>query len=240
MGEADHFLKSLLYNQIPLTAFFNRRTVLAFFALFVGFILVTFVIPFFALIRNRKPLEVTIQLTIALAFFFLATLCATPLIKCFGSKPITFISLALATGACFLLSKGSSDKDLTVNADDNTLTKMIKAAVSFLDGAIIGYLLICIAIAFLTVASLDEVLQGTENTLLRTKFVEASNLHLFVESAFMVLAIIQVAHVLGPIIGGLINTGSGMSLTCIYMGIFGAASLLIYVIFAIYVYCTVH
>ena len=45
------FIKSLLYSQIPITAYFNYRTVLACFAIFIGYILITFLMPFFALIR---------------------------------------------------------------------------------------------------------------------------------------------------------------------------------------------
>ena len=66
----------------------------------------------------------------------------------------------------------------------------IKSALFISDSAIAGYLLICLAIAFLTIASLDEVLAGTGNKLLRTKFVDASNLNLFVESAFMIQALV--------------------------------------------------
>ena len=45
---------------MPLTAYLNRRAVLAFFALIVGFVLVTFVLPFFALIHDRTSYEVSI------------------------------------------------------------------------------------------------------------------------------------------------------------------------------------
>ena len=71
--------------------------------------------------------------------------------------------------------------------------------------------MICIAIAFLTISSIEEVLTGTENKLLRTKFNDASNIHLFVESAFLVIALVRVAHVIGPVTGGLVNTQLGMS-----------------------------
>lgn len=71
---ADNMIRSLLYNQVPLTAFLNRRTLLAFFALSVGFILVTFVLPFFALIRSRKSYEVSVQMTAALGVFFFSSL----------------------------------------------------------------------------------------------------------------------------------------------------------------------
>ena len=100
--------------------------------------------------------------------------------------------------------------------------------------------MICIAIAFLTVASLEEVLNGTENTLLRTKFSKASNLHLFVESAFMVHALMQMANVFGPILGGLINTAVGMQGACEKMGIVGIYAMGIYLILALIVSCTVH
>ena len=46
---------------------------------------------------------------------------------------------------------------------------------SFTDECFIGYLLICVSIATLAICSLEEVLAGTENKLVRTKFIEASN-----------------------------------------------------------------
>ena len=120
------------------------------------------------------------------------------------------------------------------------IAKLLKAAIFFTDGAISGYLLICVSIAFLTIASLEEVLAGTENKILHTKFVDASNMHLFVESAFLVHSLILAAHVIGPIMGGAINTMEGMQDTCIDMGIFGSVCLVIYLVFAIFVWCTVH
>lgn len=58
--EADDFIKALLYNQVPMTSFFNRRTMLALFALLSGFLLITFIWPFFALIKGRKSFEVAV------------------------------------------------------------------------------------------------------------------------------------------------------------------------------------
>ena len=160
---------------------------LAFFAILVGFTLVTFVWPFFALIRNRKSYEVSIQLTLALAAFFLAALMAERIKTWIGARTITFASLAMATGACFVLSYDTqnTDTDLDVR-NKNAASAFAFTALYIYDNAIFGYLLICLSIAFLTIASLDEVLRGTENKLLRTKFDRASNMHLFVESAFMV------------------------------------------------------
>ena len=172
-SEADNFIRALLYNQIPITAFFNRRTMLALFALMVGFLLITFIWPFFALIKGWKSLQVSLQLSAALLVFFISSLLASALMRCVGSKSLTFISLALATGGCFLLSTSSlkAGNDSTVDKQ----TSLVNALLLFTDTAIIGYLLISIAIAFLTIASLDEVLSGTANKLLMTKFSEASN-----------------------------------------------------------------
>lgn len=75
---------------------------------------------------------------------------------------------------------------------------------------------------------------------MRTKFNEAANSHLFAESVFMVLALVQLMHVIGPIIGGLINAEVGMSTTCLSMAYMGMGCLVLYVVFAIFVYCTVH
>lgn len=238
---ADKFIKSLLYNQVPLTAFLNRRAMLAFFALIVGFILVTFFLPFFALIHNRDPYEVSIQLTVAFAVFFIASIVGTYLIQCIGPKRITAISLMLATGACFLLGiEADVDK---VESKDSTLTatqRIIDTLSSFSDTAIAGYLLIVIAIALLTMASLEEVLSGTENKLLRTRFANASALHLFVESVFMVYTVMQLAHIIGPIIGGLLNTDLGMTESCLVMGSIGAGTVVLYVILGLWVHCTLY
>ena len=198
--------------------------------------------PFFALVRQRKSFEVSVQLAGALSIFLLASLCATTLMRCIGAKNITFVSLALATGACFILGKEDLSQEDTQNVDtgNQTASNILNSLLQFADNAIFGYLLICVSIAFLTIASLEEVLSGTENKLLRTKFIEASNMHLFVESAMMVHAIMQLAHVIGPILGGLINTLVGMTSACVIMGYFGAGALVFYLIFALFVYCTVH
>ena len=232
-----------MYNQVPLTAFLNRRAILAFFALNVGFILITCVLPFFALIKHRDSYEVSIQLTVALAFFILASLLGVKLMNCLGTKMITFMSLIFATGACFLLSQETltqEDNRKIVVSSSEALEKMVNMIYLFSDTAIAGYLLICISIAFLTIASLQEILSGTENKLLRTKFSNASNLHLFVESAFTVYNVVQFAHVIGPILGGLINSEFVMKTTCVFMGWIGFGAIFVYLLFGIFVYCTVH
>ena len=188
----------MLYNQVPLTAFLNRRTILAFFALTVGFLLVTFVHPFFALIRSRKSYEASIQLTGALFVFFMASILAKCLLRLIGAKKITFLSLALATCACYILSlekdgqTGTDDSHHLIKIEGNeTLTEAIRIATFYSDrSTIAGYFLICVSISLLTIASLEEVLAGTENKLLKTKFNEASNLNLFVESTYIVICLI--------------------------------------------------
>ena len=117
---------------------------------------------------------------------------------------------------------------------------IVNTLLNLVDRDIIGYLLICISIAFLTISSLEEVLAGTENALLRTKFIEASNMHLFVESALMVHALVQIAHVVGPILGGMINSAVGMSKACTLLGYVGVGALVIYQALALWVFCTIH
>jgi len=112
--------------------------------------------------------------------------------QCLGPKRITFLSLCLATGACFLLGMENNleAEEREVNKENVGMRRIIDTIMIFTDHAIAGYLLIVLAIAFMTIASLEEVLCGTENKLLRTKFLNASNLHLFVESAFMLYAVL--------------------------------------------------
>ena len=47
-------------------------------------------------------------------------------------------------------------------------------------------------------------------------------------------------HVIGPIMGGLVNSYVGMSQTCLSMGYVGAGSIFLYLVFALFVYCTLH
>mmetsp|Transcript_42874 Transcript_42874/g.56697 ORF Transcript_42874/g.56697 Transcript_42874/m.56697 type:complete len:185 (+) Transcript_42874:647-1201(+) len=162
---------------------------------------------------------------------------------CTGPKRFTTLSLILATGACFLLGLEANldqkDKD-PVDPSETGMRRAIDTIVMLADNAILGYMLILISIALLTIASLEEVLSGTENKLLRTKFVNASNLHLFVESTFMVYAIVQFAHIIGPIIGGMLNTELGMAKSCQMMGWIGAFAIFLYLGFALWVHCTLY
>ena len=56
----------------------------------------------------------------------------------------------------------------------------------------------------------------------------------------MVHTLVQVAAVIGPILGGVINSNTGMQRTCFVMSIAGAVSMAFYLVFAIFVWCTVH
>ena len=78
--------------------------------------------------------------------------------KWVGPKSITWLSLSLAIVACVILSK--TDTDASNEADplklgDNLawLEKPLEGIIFYYDGAIAGYLLICIAAAFLSTAS---------------------------------------------------------------------------------------
>ena len=226
---------------MPLTSFINRKAVLAFLALLIGFILVTFVLPFFALIRNRSSYEISIQLTVAFAIFFIASIFGHSLMRLVGPKRITCLSLMLATGACFILG---IENDLEVEEmskldQSSGMKRVVDTIMMFADNVIFGYLLIVIATAFLAVASLEEIMSGTEKKLLRSKFVNASKTHLFVESTFLVYGLMQFAHIVGPIIGGLINTDYTMARTCTIMGLFGITACIMYLIASLWVYCTI-
>ena len=215
---------------------------LAFLSLLFGFILLTFMLPFFALIRNRTSYDVSIQITAALGVFCIASVLGSTIMSITGAKRLTLLSLVLATGACFLLGyEGDLDqKGTEIDKEQTPVRRILDTIALFTDYAILGYMLIMISVAFLTIASLEEVLSGTENKLLRTKFVNASNLHLFVESAFMVYAIVQFSHIIGPIVGGILNTEVGSAETCRIMGWIGVGAISVYLIFALWVYCTLY
>ena len=81
-------------------------------------------------------------------------------------------------------------------------------------------------------------MSGTEDTLIRTKFKDNTGQQLFCEAAFIVQALITVAFICGPIIGGFLNDTFGMRNACLYMAFFGAGFLCVYTIGGIFVYCT--
>jgi hypothetical protein len=67
------FVRSLLYNQVPLTAFVNGRSVLALSSLFIQWILATYFFPFYAYIASPDLSVVAAHFTFVLG---VATLCS--------------------------------------------------------------------------------------------------------------------------------------------------------------------
>ena len=104
MSKQKGFIKSILYNQVPLTAFLNRRSILASSTIWMGFSVVTFPMPFFSLISERPGYQVSIQVTGALLIFVVATLMSVHVMKLIGAKTITWFALALSMTACGILS----------------------------------------------------------------------------------------------------------------------------------------
>jgi len=209
------FIKSLLYNQIPMTAFLNKRSMLAGMTILMGFIFVSFMMPFFSLMRDRRAIEVSLQVTGALLIFFVATLVSAQMMKCIGPKRISCLALSLATIACFILSQADSQVIVDESSEaQKFLRDFLDSFMFYFDGAIGGYLLICVAAAFLTTASFEEVMGGTRDMLQRTKFKETTGSQLFVEAASSVQSLIQISILIGPILGGFLNESLGMQMTC--------------------------
>ena len=161
--------------------------------------------------------------------------------KCIGSKTITWLALALSMGGCVVLSnaaKAESPDPLQLGSTWEWLEKPIEGVIFYYDDAISGYLLICIAAAFLSTASFQEVMSGTEDKLIRTKFKDAAGLMLFSQAAFIIQALITIAFICGPIIGGFLNDMHGMQEACLTMAFFGAGYLVFYSLGGIFVHCT--
>ena len=104
LSKQKGFIKSILYNQVPLTAFMNRRALLASSTIWMGFSVVTFPMPFFSLISDRPGYQVSLQVTGALLAFVIATLVSVHVMKLVGAKVITWFALALSMTACGILS----------------------------------------------------------------------------------------------------------------------------------------
>ena len=120
------------------------------------------------------------------------------------------------------------------------LEKPLEGVLFYYDGAIAGYLLICIAAAFLSTASFQEVMSGTEQRLIRTKFKDTSGSQLFSQAAFIVQALITFAFIGGPVLGGCLNDAVGIEEACLTMSIIGAGFLIYYTIGGIFVHFTSH
>ena len=235
------FIKSILYNTVPLTAFINRRTVLASSTIIVGYIQISFVMPFFSLMSGRPSYQVSLQVFGALLVFAFATLVSVHAMKFFGPKVITWFALSLNVAGCVLI--GIHAKNVRPDAELKDTEKPwfenpIESLLFYYDGAIAGYLLICITAAFLSTASFREVMAGTEATLKRTKFKDNTGIELFCEVGFIVQSLVTVGFIFGPVIGGYLNDSVGIHKTCISMALFAAGYLALYTVFATFVHCT--
>ena len=118
---------------------------LAFWAICVGFILVTFVMPFFALMGGRPSFDVSLQLAGALMVFFLASLVAAQVTHLVGAKRLTLVSLGLATGACFVLSsesffeEGSPEEAIRTVGGGEAVRRLLEAALFY--GLLVTYVI---------------------------------------------------------------------------------------------------
>lgn len=98
-------VRSILYNQIPLTYFFTLRVILASFALFVMQILISFMFPFFSLLMNGLTVSTSVYIFLALLSYLIAAAQGFRIVKCINSARIViFFSLLVGAGSTFLLS----------------------------------------------------------------------------------------------------------------------------------------
>ena len=183
-----------------------------------------------------------LQVFAALLVFAFATLVSVHAMKFFGPKVITWFALSFNVAGCFLIGLHAKNVDSSGELKDydpnGWFERPIESLMFYYDGAIAGYLLICITAAFLSTASFREVMAGTEATLKRTKFKDNTGIELFCEVGFIVQSLVSVGFILGPVIGGYRNDGVGMHKTCISMGLFAASYLALYTGFATFVHCT--
>lgn len=100
----------------------------------------------------------SLQVTGALLIFFLATVVSVHVMKSVGPKKISWLALASAMAACAMLSNAPSMSEseadpLRLGEAFEWLQKPLEGIIFYYDGAIAGYLLICISAAFLSTAS---------------------------------------------------------------------------------------
>ena len=182
-----------------------------------------------------------LQVFAALLVFAFATLVSVHAMKFFGPKVITWFALSFNVAGCFLIgihAKNVAPAELKDYDYSKWFEKPIESLMFYYDGAIAGYLLICITAAFLSTASFREVMAGTEATLKRTKFKDNTGIELFCEVGFIVQSLVSVGFILGPVIGGYRNDSVGIHKTCVSMGLFAASYLALYTVFATFVHCT--
>ena len=141
----------------------------------LGFTMVTFVLPFYAQISIRPGYQLSLEVSISLVVFYLASLLSIYILEILGPKKITWVALVLAVTACALLSEADS-KGAKTHVSEHFSKKMFyldtlaKSFVFYFDGAAAGYLLVCISAAFLSTACFQEVMNGTEEKLSVTRF----------------------------------------------------------------------
>jgi len=99
------FVRSILYNQIPLTYFFTLRVVLASFALFVMQVMVSFIFPFYSLLMNKLTVSISFYICCAILAYLITAAQGIRIVNCFRSaRAVIFISLLMGAASTFLLS----------------------------------------------------------------------------------------------------------------------------------------
>jgi hypothetical protein len=144
----QYFIRAILYNQIPLTAFFSWRIILACLALFSIQVMVSFVFPFFSLVLNKMTVTISIYIGSALICYILAILVGNCIVKAYNTQRIIiFLSLLLASGSCYIFSWSKTHSEIILE------TSIV------LNWPPLSYLGLSLSAGFLTSASFKEIQQ---------------------------------------------------------------------------------
>lgn len=92
----------------------------------------------------------------------------------------------------------------------------------FLDSVLIGYLMIAVGVSQISVASFHEILIGTSNYIEKSVWrdflaQQDGQSQIYVESAYLCMALHQLAYIIGPPLGGLLVIKLSMNDACYLM-----------------------
>ena len=134
---------------------------------------------------------------------------------------VTFVSLLLVSGGCWLMSYNQVSMKY------------------YLDASMGGYILIAVGTALISTVSFEEILRGTQSTIEQSNWREIlvkEDEQVFIETACLCQTVILIGYVLGPPIGGALANNNGKPEACqtmakigsIYCGVYLVLSLIIF------------
>ena len=169
---------------------------------------------------------ISLQVGLVFLFFTVSSLIGflTTSSEATGVRVFTLIALAISAASCFVMQH-----QMTFPFQND-----------FWNMTLIFYLLMGFGVAFLTFSCFDEIMNGMKEKMMRSMWYNITSkeggMVVYVQTACTVQLVIQLALIVGPLIGGALHDRN-TKYTCQKMGYFAITYTAFYFIVAVLLYC---